>query len=245
MGKLLRAEFLKLRKSTGYKVLLLCSMGLGLFVGAMTAYVMNDFIAETGVEIGINNTTNGFTMLKSLVNDSQTGIILISIFAAIFICGEFSDRTYGITLYSGVSRLKVLTSKVCAYLLAILPIIAVYPVSGMLIAASRYGFGAVPDDLLFVCLRMILGFVAVACFCVMMSMLIKNVGGVIGACIGGTMALSILNAFSKLEPAAKFSFMYQIARISSGGWLYIGVMTATILVTLALSALLFERAELK
>ncbi|MDR1669321.1 MAG: ABC transporter permease [Oscillospiraceae bacterium] len=246
MGKLIRAEFLKLRKSLGYKVLFLCAMGLGLFVGFLTAYVVNDFADVAGMgELGITFTTNGFMMLKNLINDTQTNVILISIFSAIFISGEFADRTYGIALYSGVPRWKVLASKVSVYLIAILPMIVIYPVSGMLAAASRYGFGTVPDDLLLLCLRCLLGFAAVAGFCVLMSVLIKNVGGVIGACIGGTSALTILNLFPKLEPAAKFSFMYQLAQIGSGGWMFLGVMIVTLVVSLVLAAVLFERAELK
>ncbi len=247
MGKLILAELMKLRKSTGYKVLFLCALGLGLFVSAMTTYIVNDFIAQAEIP-GLDNlniTTNGYMMFLTLVNDPQTNVILISIFAAIFICGEFSDRTYGVTLYSGVSRWKVLLSKILTYMAAILPMIFIYPVSGMLVAASRYGFGTAPSGLPWICLRLILAFAAVASFCVLISVLIKNVGGVIGACIGGTMVLSLLNAFQRLEPVTKFSFMYQITRIQTGGFLFAGVMTVTAVVAIVLSLLLFERAELK
>ncbi|MDR1693523.1 MAG: ABC transporter permease [Oscillospiraceae bacterium] len=242
MGKLIAAECFKLRKSVGYKVLLLCALGFGLLSGFMTTFFIQDILPA---EIDIGGLINGSLMLSTMMIDPQTNSILLSIFAAVFLCVEFSDRTYGMALYSGASRTRILLSKLVVYLLASLPIIVLGPAGATLIATARNGFGAVPDTLLLLCLRFLLASLAIAGFSAMIAMLVKNTGGTIGANIGIMMGLTVLNAFPKLEPVTRYSFMYQATRIAAGDWLFHAVIAATLAASLVLGLYLFNKAELK
>jgi hypothetical protein len=80
----------------------------------------------------------------------------------------------------------------------------------------------------------------------MLAVLIKNVGGTIGAGIGLLLALTLAG---QLVPFAimKFNFTYQLAQISQPESLalYLVVILATIVLTLTASRIFFEKSELK
>jgi ABC-type transport system involved in multi-copper enzyme maturation permease subunit len=238
MQRLIKAEFLKLSKSLSYKTLLLCMAGMGILVGFMFTFV------DMGIEI------NGRSMYLQTLSDIQMQAILSSIFAAAFICNEFTDRTFGVSIMSGCPRLSLLFSKAVVYIVGLLSIIFVYPIVGTVITTVIAGFGetnpAVWRHLGLTTFLFAMGIIAMGSFCFMLAMLIKNSGGTIGAGIGLLLALTLAG---QLAPFAimKFNFTYQLAQISQPDSLalYLVVILATIVLTLTVSKIFFEKAELK
>lgn len=239
MGKLLKAEFLKLSKSMGYKVLLLCAAGVGVLVGCIVTIL--DVTAEA----------NGRLIYLQILSETQTQAMLAIIFASVFVCNEFSNRTFGIGIMSGCSRLHLWLSKGIVYITGLLSIIFTYPLVGTIITTVRRGFGetSVSDwqHLGLTTFLFVMGIIAMGCFCFMLAMLVKNVGGTIGAGIGLLMVLILAGQFSRFAPVMRFAFTYQLERAAQPESLAVfhAVISATIVLTLIASKVIFEKAELK
>lgn len=239
MGRLIQAEFLKLSKSLGYKILLLCEAGLGILIGCMFTFM------DVGIEI------NGRLMYLQCISETQSQVIFTSIFAATFICNEFTDRTFGIGVMSGCSRLSLLISKAVVYIVGLLSVLFVYPIVGTIITTLRMGFGEMNPEtwqhLGLTTFLFVMGIIAMGSFCFMLAMLIKKVGGTIGAGIGLLLVLILAGQFNPFATVMKFTFTYQMAQVAQPESLalYHAVISATIVLTLIASRLLFEKAELK
>lgn len=239
MGRLIKAEFLKLSKSMGYKVLLLCSVGMGVLVGGMFMLV------DLGMEM------NGRLMFLQIISETQTQAVLASIFAAVFVCNEFSNRTFGIGVMSGCSRLNLLLSKAVVYIVGLLPIVLIYPIVGTVITVIDKGFGEMNSEIWgqlgLTTFLFVMGIIAMGSFCFMLAILVKNIGGTIGAGIGLLLVLILTGQFAPLSPVMKFAFTYQLAQITQPDSLalFYAVISATIVLTLIISRIIFEKYELK
>ena len=97
MGKLIQAEFLKLSKLRAYKILLLCAVTVGVLFSGLTLGMQPEMVEEFG-------TPDGYSMFLSSLTDTQMYMILSVIFAAIFVCNEYTNRTFGMSLFSGHPR---------------------------------------------------------------------------------------------------------------------------------------------
>jgi len=240
MGKLIKAEFLKLSKSLGFKILILCSLGAGVLVGILL------LTYEMPAEVSGYN-----VYLQSLV-DTQLHGILTSVFVAVFLCNEFVNRTFGMSLFSGCPRRSVLFSKIIVFLVGLLPVLFAESLSVTVITTIIRGFGVDLNVetwkyLIRTTLLYILGNAAMGGFCVILAILIKNIGGTIGAGIGFILVIAVLNGYEKFEPVMKFTFLYQLNQVvdlKSYG-LFIMVSVVTLVVTLITSLIIFEKSELK
>lgn len=238
MGRLIKAEFLKLSKSFGYKILLLCMFGLSVLLGLLMAD------SETGM-------ASGYSAYLSALTDTQVFIVFGSIFAAIFVCNEFSNRTFGMSLFSGCLRRDILLSKAIVFLVGFMPLVFAEPVITCVIASIRKGFGdlniLVAMELIKTTILFIFGCSAIGGFCFMLAVLIKNSGGTIGAGIGIMVGMDLLGMIPGVEHAAKLTFMYQMGslpKIESTG-VFITVIAVTLAITLGGSVLMFQNSELK
>ena len=239
MGKLIKAEFLKLSKSLGYKVMLRCSLGLGVLLGAIPL-----------IDIEIIE-ASGYSIYLLILKETQVQALFISIFAAIFICNEFSNRTFSTGIMNGCSRFSLLLSKAVAYVVGVISIIFVYPITAVSITTIHGGFGETSFEIwqyLFIttCL-FIVGIIALSSFCFTLAILIKNVGGTTGAGFGLLLLLILVGDFTPFEPIMKFTFTYQLAHASQPEsiFLYLAVTCSTIVISLIVSSNIFKRSELK
>ncbi len=108
MSRLLKIEFIKIRKSLAFKVTLLicalmCLMDVGLYV------VMSSFtnLAEEVLDMSIN----GYTMFYSCVTNPSDILMLSTIVACIIIGGDFASRTLQSQIVAGYSRTQIVISR--------------------------------------------------------------------------------------------------------------------------------------
>lgn len=237
MGRLIKAEFLKLSKSLGYKVLLLSAAGMGVLIGFLMLDTMWD--------------TNGSRAYLSILEESQVYAVFASVFAGVFICGEFSNRTFGVSVFGGCPRLSILLAKAAVFVVGLLSISFTYPLISAAITTTRKGFGILNAELLsrlgWATFLFIFGVAAMGSFCFMLAMLIKNIGGTIGACLGTLIGIATIAEVQKFQPVMKYTFLYQIAQVTQPEslTLYYAVISSTIMLALIASRIIFERAELK
>lgn len=238
MGRLIKAEFLKLSKSMGYKILLLCDFVLCAISGL--------FMMDT--QMGV---ADGYSAFMSAMVDTQVVMTFSIIFASVFICNEFSNRTFGISLFSGCSRRKILLSKVIVFLAGIIPIILIEPlVTGTMVTISK-GFGEFNGQILAGLTQkmflFILGGVAIGSICALIAVLIRNIGGTIGAGLGLMLAMELLTLIPKAEFLSRLMVTYQIKLLPhmESYVQFLAVTIVTLAVTLAASIFIFKRTELK
>lgn len=238
MGRLIKAEFLKLSKSLGYKILLLCTFGFSVMMGLFAMDV------ETG-------SPDGVTAYLSMLSDAGMYMGLTAIFAAIFVCNEFSNRTFSMSLFSGCPRWRVLLSKVIVFLIGLMPVVFLEPLmSGIMVSINKGGGdldAGIWIDIFQATFLFILGNVAIGGFSFMLAIIIKNIVGSIGAGLGLMLGMQMLDMIPQTTALAKLTLMYQVGLLpqpeSTG--MFIAVTAVTLVVTLAASALIFEKTELK
>ena len=239
MGRLIQAKMLILFKSLGYKSLLLCSAGFGVLVSCIFIFA----------EI---TTMNGYLLYMQALKETQSKYLLISIFAATFVCSEFSNRTFGIAIMSGCSRLRLILAKAIAYIVGLIPLVLIYPLVGTIIMTIHSGFGEMNPELwqhLFLTTFLhTLGMIASGLFCFMLAVLIRNIGGTIGGTFGILVLLDLFVLLTSTLPSFKtFIFTYQLLQASEPESLpmYYLVMGVTSAILLLASIGIFKKAELK
>jgi ABC-type transport system involved in multi-copper enzyme maturation permease subunit len=240
MGGLIKAELLKLSKSLGYKVLLGVSLGLGFSEGLTSMGFFSD------------SKVTGYELFAASILGYTEHSIFFSIFAAVFICNEFTNRTFDTALVSGKPRSAILLAKIVVFQLGLIPIVFIKALLGGAMASFTNGvspepFLSVLPQLLFLIFGSIISSVAIGSICILLAMLIKNVGGTIGTGFGVAMAGALLINFEQLRPILKFIYHYQIAQTAQPEslGLYYGVIFGTILLATLASVIVFNKSELK
>lgn len=240
MKNLIKAEWFKLSKSAGYKVLLLCNA-----VSVLTSVLL----------LVAGSTSPGYEMLviglTSILHHSVIGYL----FAAVFICSEFSNRTFGMSLLCGSSRKKVVLSKIIAYLIGMTILFLVYVCATTLVMTLANGFGVGAKYIKEVVLLLvcgILGNMAISSVIILVATIAKKTITTIGIGIGLTYAsLWIETTFrAKPLPFIKYIYTYQIGQLQSWGdtfsvGMFLAVITVTIIAALFFAVTAFDRMEIK
>ncbi len=170
MHRLLKCEFLKLKYSRGFKVMVLLSVIFGLASSGISSALSQGQITH-GYEVFFQQ----FIELRSLI------FVFAGVFSGLFIGEDFSSRTVQLEIASGYSRFSILLSKTIAYMVGVclLIIIQVFIVTFTTTLINGFGIG-MTVEVLGNMLRAILMFMFLACacsmICVMTSFGIKNVG---------------------------------------------------------------------
>lgn len=242
---LIKAEFLKLSKSLGYKILLLCAVGIGILLGCLLTIMP------------FNREMNGYQAYLNAISETQCACVFASIFTAIFIGNDFSNRTFGMSITYGCSRRSLLLSKVMVYLIGMVSVLLITPLVSTSIVTAIRGFGQwnaeVTGHLTMSTLRLLLGWAALGGFCTLFAVWIKNIGGIIGAELGLLMLLIAFIQFTLFtdsplfKPLLSFVFLYQLFTVTQpeSTVMYLAVCSVTFAVSLIASLFLFERAEFK
>ena len=245
MGKLIKAECLKLSKLRSYKIFLLCAAAMGLMMGCTLMYIPAEDLPA------VYSGQDGYSIYMSVASDIEVFTPLPFIFAILFVCPEFSNRTFSISLFSGCSRRNMILAKAIIFLVGLIPIIFVVPLVAGIAGSIITGFGHADVQmwgaLVQTTLLAALGHVSVGGFFFMMAVLIKNTVGTIGAGIGLLFGAELLRAFSVFVYPIEESFLYQtmsLLQLESVGT-FIAVTVASLVITLGVSIASFQRAELK
>lgn len=245
MKNMIRAEFYKLSKSFGYKVMLALAVGVGLFFCCFAA----------GSPAGIS----GYRMLPIMDSFVMFHTIFTSVFTAVFLCTEFSDRTMGMSLFCGLPRRSVFLSKLVVYFTGLWCLLSVVVVVPVVVMSIRNGFGLelTSDGCMEVLGQMVFFWLVTAAmggFFIFLALVTKNVVATMGAGLGIAfcllvMASNYLNSGMEEYAPAKYTFVYQMFVLADWEHLHKGlffmVCLITLIVTLVLSMMLFERTELK
>ncbi len=213
-----------------------------------------------GVTVSGSLATTGYSAIRTVISDSQTIVVLISIFCALFICGDFGNRTIGHLVSSGHSRLSVCVSKMLAYLLGALIIAIAYPLFYVLGFTIANGFGKeLTGEVVNYIIRSLslylLTIIGTASICGMLAFLIRNVGATIGANIGTLMVFAIVIQLTqmlnnKVSEFFTFTPIYQFTKcasdvLTSGEiWTIVLVSVCTFVVTSVISVISFAKRDL-
>ncbi len=250
MGNLIKAEIFILSKSVGFKILMFISL-----VSGGLAVTLNFF------RVGLfNSNAIGFDEIIACQQMTFYNMIFGCIFAAIFICSGFKKMTYGISLLSGNSRLKIFFAKFIVsltgmFLLSLMfitvPVImAIF--NGTITKSAGNGAGYILSRLLFA----LIGFMTQAAVIIFLAISTKNGTATFATGIIFTYLLLIVKANLRfyenpvIEPYLKYIYLYQaeLFRLKEQGFsdvMYMAVITFTLIASIVFSALLFEKAELK
>jgi len=246
MSKLIRAEWLKLRKSLGFWVLIVISFVVTMLVFVLFSTISND-------EEDFREMLNGITGFSQGIGQTQLVIIYISVLSAVFICGEFSNRTFGLSLFSGFHRRKLLASKLTMLFIGVIIVSSVMPFVMLVSFTLKGGFGGTVSDVLPM-LRdyglFLLGCITYAAFSAFLAFAIRNIGGTIGAGIGIGIMLNVVSSipFEKLQNILKYTFIAQLSFVSTAEkniGFYLAVMIVTLIVALTCTTIVFEKSDLK
>ncbi len=258
MYNLIKADFFKLRKALSYKILLIVEVALCLLLVGMMIYAANNLEIPEGVTISGDLSMSGFDGFLSSLTQVQFNITYLSIFAALFICSDFTNRTIVGALSTGHSRISVIFSKLIVYLVGAVGLLLVMPVLMTLLLTIINGFGReLTGELIGFMVRSsalyLLQNLAMACFCALLAYIFKSIGPVVGSAIGSLMILNILaqlNINETFTNILKLTFIWQaqfFVKLEQTGdiLLCVAVGVLTILITTAAGYLCFKRTDLK
>ena len=240
MGRLIKAEFMKLYKSFGLKILLLCAVSSGILVGLMFAFIFEGGFGEaTGLTFFINGITG----------ETEVASAFAGVFVAIFVGSEFVRGTFGISIARGCSRNQLILAKAVVFLVALPFVLLASPITSTISATLANGFGDFDTlHLLRTIGLLVLTHWAMGGICILLAVSIKNVGGIIGASVAIlAFLIPILARLPGLESMARFLYPYHIARITEPQSIafLVAVCIATLGISLTGAVMVFKRAELK
>lgn len=249
MGNLLKAEFFILGKSLGFRILMFISLVFG-----GLAVTINFF------RIGLfNSVVIGFDEIIACQQITLYNMIFGCAFAAVFICSGFKKMTYGISLLSGNSRLKIFFAKFIVSLTGMFLISVMFITVPVIMAIANGTITKSADGMGYVLLRLLFalaGFAAQAAVIIFLAVSLKNGIATVVTGVGFTYLILIIKANMRfyeapaIEPYIKYVYLYQaeLFRLKEQGFsngTYLAVTIFTLIAAIVFSALLFEKRELK
>ena len=240
MKNLIKAEWFKLRKSLLFKMLCLCNAA-----SLITTAVLN--------LLGSKGSTGYETLLISLGYVLHHSIIGY-VFASFFLCGEFSGRTFGISLSCGFSRRKIFGAKVFMFLAGLLFLFLIYTSAGMFVATVLNGFGkGLSIDIVLLLLCALVGEAAMGSVMLLVAVAVKKAAIAVGVGIGITYCLLLGRTYylqTGIFPYIKYTYSFQAEQLMLFGknfslGTFLAVMLVTTVISLVTAGFIFERAELK
>lgn len=242
MRNLIGAEAFKLIKSLGFK-LLLC-------VNIVSTLIYPILFTVGGKATGYQ------IMLITSVYVLHHGFVGY-LYAAVFICREFSNRTFAASLLCGHPRWKIFLAKAVVFLAGLLLLFGVYVGLSTMYGSIANGFGMEfsLENMWNVFVRALCGLAG----CAVMGAVMLLVAAIarraivtLGLGIGLTYGFLWLETTFRNHPLpfVKYIYTYQIGQIGYVGedfglGLFWAVMIITFLAALAAAVFVFEKAELK
>lgn len=132
INKLSKAEFYKLFHSIPYWVLLVFSLGMGGLRGLMA--------------ISRGNFVTGYEMYAMELSPDLIYAVLITAFMVTYVCDEFSNCTFSMSLFCGFPRGMVFKSKALVFFLGVILLIALPVTVATGLVTLGNGFGVLLDN---------------------------------------------------------------------------------------------------
>ena len=247
MINFIKAEWFKLIKPAGFKVLILCSVVIG------NLCLLVSYLEGKVTTLGYDELVMS---LKMILYSSLLGYML----AAIFICNEFTQKGFGNVLLCGFTRKKIFFAKLIVFLIGFFLICLAFMAVPLVIALAN-GFGAELAEesfknILLNLFYFVLDFMVQGAVIVFVALFIKKAVLTVSASMLISYIFFIVKAnlpFMEkpvIKPFMEYIYLYQIISFewNEDGFTdckYIFVMVITLIVAVAGAAFIFEKAELK
>lgn len=249
MGKLVRTESFKLLKPLWYKILLICSVVTGCLFSIMS------------IMAGSENT--GYLQIMGSMGSIFLNAIFGGVLAAVFICSEFGERTFGISLSCGVSRRNIFIAKVIVFLTGMFSLLIVCTVTMVAVNSFVNGFGKVSySDVILQIFYGLAGYTAQGAVIILVAVIVKKMAVTVSVCMGFTYIFSLMKENlqfyenSGMPFFIKYIYLYQIEwfKVHEGGMfyedgfngnIYLIIMFITFILALIAALFIFEKTELK
>lgn len=261
MWNMLRCEINKLLRCKALYVLLLASAALG---------VLSVWLTFNGNPGGISESYSaqlelmkmGYYAYASAIGDCGIEIVICALFAGIFICSDFENRTISLAVTAGNSRAAVLLGKAGAFYLAVAVLVLPYPLISGAAATIIGGFGtAVTGAVVMGMVRMLLFKVLISAammtVCIPLCFLLKKSGTSAAAGIlvllAGQTALSIrtgdgggiVDTIYRYSPIGLLATVSNPVITTGEGLTALAASAALILIMLGAAWMAFRKMELK
>ncbi|MBR1597612.1 MAG: ABC transporter permease [Lachnospiraceae bacterium] len=257
MRDLIKAEWFKLLKSKTFRVLII--LNLSVFFVQWYMYYFEFWNPPRRTQLGYIELGAG---LQYILHHEVVGYVL----AATYVCGEFSNRTWGIGLLCGKSRAAILLSKMFVFVVANVFLVLVFTGTEIL-QTSIYSGGYIEtvNAEMWECTIMLLlyGILGYAVFGVVMVATAVVIKKKVGTIIFGMLSSYIMTQMDIITrdnplPFIKYTYAYQLRHLKYKDWtgpcywggpfepgVYIGVMVVTFIISMVVALYAFNRAELK
>ncbi len=195
----IRAEFYKLGKLNGFKIILL--LNAFIYVGMAFLIIFTADIAPEDLPEGVTITTSNATILgydAYYSSITQSSIIFIATFIGLFVCNDFSNRTLGLAVSSGKARINMLVGKTVPVMFGTFFILITCPIAMTSILTAYNGFGveittSLLVEMLVYFILYILINLSITSVCVLIAYIVKNMGATISICIGVVLMYSSIS----------------------------------------------------
>lgn len=237
MKHLVKAEWFKLSKSFGFQVLCLYNAASSM----LSAVVL--LIAGAKA--------TGFAAMRMSHTYVLHHSVIGCLFVAVFLCGEFANRTYGLSLLSGYSRKKIFLSKVLIFLVGFIWLFLIYTGGIAFIMSIGNGFGGLDHgNILFMLFCGILGYMAMGMIILLIAVMVKRAFVTVGVGMGLMYALGQMENLTREDPFPflKYTYLYQIRQLHFWGegfsfWMFLAVEVFTFALALQAAVFIFEHSE--
>lgn len=245
MKNLMKAEWFKLSKSFGFKMLLLCNAA-SLFSTSFLLVIGFNGVEGTGYKLFAG-------ILRYFLHHTFIGFLFVSV----FLCGEFSNRTFGISLLCGYSRIKIFLAKFFVFIAGLLSLILVYTgITAIVTSVGNGGFGKTFNmetckNIFILLLYGMLGYATMGAVMVLIAVIIKKALATVGVGMIFTYVLAQMENLTRENPLPflKYTYLYQIRHLDYGeelsSGMFLPVMFITFSLALIASIIIFERTEFK
>lgn len=236
MKNLMKAEWFKLSKSFGFKVLCLCNTA---------AVFTTGILALAGAE------ATGYEAFVVSLTYVLHHAAIECLFVSIFVCREFSNRTFGMLSLCGYSRKKVFLSKILVFSFGWICLFLIYTGAVTIVMSIANGFGCTDcTKVLFMLLCGILGYAAMGMVIICIAVIVKKAFVTVGIGMGAAYALLWIETNLKeyVQPFVRCTYTYQIGQLQFWDegfsiWLFVIVTALTFVTALAASICIFDYTE--
>lgn len=242
MKNLIKAEFFKLKKSTAYKTLLV-------------TYLVIEVVVQ------INNISNSvsypeynptYTGAEWLLDPHQTFLlysVVIFLFTAFYVNGDFTAHTFYAALLCGLPRKNAFRAKIISLFAGTVPLMLVYSLVGTVLWSIHSGFGmdfgAEMVSLIAKAFAgQILASLMLTSHAVFFAVIARSKTGTFGLGSGTLYIFGVLrgNIWNIIQiPALSKIFMFLLSLF----YLNLGTFLASVLLKLMTARYIFEKSDLK
>ncbi len=274
MSGLLKSDLLKLRKSGTFRVCVILSLLIGVFIALIYYYVWRNvgssveatkvMMTALGAEedaikevLSVFPEPNVFDYINTMLSDANA-LYISSVAVCVFIASEYSMGTVKNPISRGIKRRNIIASKFISVAISMICIMAAYVTGGAITSFCIFGYSPYQGggNIPLVLLTYTLLFLGLAAFYTMISIIAKGTGRAIAVSILLPMiteAVIGMIAYSSQDYSGNISklWIFRTILLSSdmckSGQAYIPILVAFgyMFICGTVSSMVFRRQELK